>query len=138
VTVNRFEMVQYSRSDLNQDSFPLKKVLRRSHKSDTSTIRVVALSQDGTYLTAGFDSGLIEVSNHDSALRVSSYASDCKVHTTTGSMNPVRLFTAGAQVNCIVWHPMVLDCFMAGSTNGHIHTITLSPSRNPVRSFYIF
>jgi hypothetical protein len=57
-----------SRSDFNQDSFLLKKVLRRSHKSDTSTIRVVALSQDGTYLAAGFDSGLIEVRNHDRPL----------------------------------------------------------------------
>jgi WD40 repeat protein len=45
----------------NQNSFPVKMVLRRSLKSDLSTIRTIALSPDGVYLVSGFDSGLVEV-----------------------------------------------------------------------------
>ena len=47
--------------ELNKNSFPLKKVLSRSDKGDSSTIRVVSLSLDGAYLAVGFESGLIEV-----------------------------------------------------------------------------
>ena len=47
--------------ELDQDSFPVKKILRWSHKSNVSTIRTIALSPDGAYLALGFDSGLIEV-----------------------------------------------------------------------------
>lgn len=105
--------------ELNQDSFPVKRVLRRSVKSDLSTIRTIALSPDGTYLALGFDSGLIEI------------------RRTAGSMNAIRLFTTGAQVSSIIWHPLVRDCFIAGSTNGVIQTVILKKNqRNDTQKMF--
>ena len=59
-----------------------------------------------------------------------------QLRTTAGSMVVVRLFTTGAQVNSIIWHPLVRDCFIAGSTNGTIHTVIIKP--NQVHFFLIY
>ena len=40
-------------------------------------------------------------------------------------MDAIRLFYTGAQVNSIIWHPLLPDYFVSGSTNGNIHAVIL-------------